>query len=106
MTDTATIDATFVPDPWPWITAVELDGEEVLFNGSNGRVHLLDRPGSLAWQLFDGQTSVATASMLIAEAVGADVDVVRADVIALVRMLADLGLLVGFEPAAVEPPAP
>jgi hypothetical protein len=106
MSELATIDDGFVPEPWPWVTWVELDGECVLYNATTGGVHVLSASGRVAWQMFDGTMSLGDAAAAIADALGVDGEVVRGDVTALVQRLAELGLLVGFEPAAIEPPAP
>lgn len=106
MAEHVTIDRAFVAEPWDRIAATELDGEVVLYDEQTGRVHVLNHSGAVVWQLLDGTASVGEIAAAIAEASGGDLDAVTFDVLALVRMLADLGVLVGFDPAEVEPPAP
>jgi hypothetical protein len=106
MAELDTIDVDFVATPWAWIASVVLDGEAVLYDETTGRVHLLNETGSIVWQLLDGASSVGDIATAIAEAAEADVDAVTFDVVSLVRMLADLGVLVGFEPRPVLSAAP
>lgn len=106
LSDLDAIDTHFAAEPWPWVASVELDGEVVLYNETNGRVHLVNDSGSLVWQLLDGATTVAEIGDAIAEATGGDVDVITYDVLSLVRMLADLGVIVGFDPKPVASVAP
>jgi hypothetical protein len=106
MTDIDAIDVDFVPAPWEWIASVVLDGEAVLYDEATGRVHQLNGSGTIVWQLLDGGTSVGDIAGAIAEASGVDADAVTFDVVSLVRMLADLGVLVGYEPRPVLAAAP
>jgi hypothetical protein len=106
VTDVAPIDEAFVPEPWPWVTWVVLDGECVVYNETTGGVHVLSESGSVAWQLFDGAASLGDVAGAIADALEIDLGVVQHDVTALARRLAELGLLVGYDPAEIEPPAP
>jgi hypothetical protein len=106
MSDSGVVDADLKPAPWPWISAVVLDGEAVLYDEHTGRVHHLNPSGTIVWRLLDGEATIAEIAAAIAEAAGAEVDVVVADVVGLVTMLGQLGVIVGIDPAAVEPPSP
>jgi hypothetical protein len=106
MPELATIDATFAPEPWPWIASAILDGEAVLYDEDTGRVHVLNRSGTIAWQLLDGVSTIEQIGTDIADALGAEPVDIISNIIDLVRMLATLGVIIGFDPAAIEPPSP
>lgn len=106
MTDHSLIDVSFAPAVAPSISAVLLDGEAVLYDEQSGRVHHLNPSGTIVWQLLDGRTTIAEIAAAIAEAAGANEDVVLADSIGLVQMLGQLGVIAGIDPAAIEPPSP
>lgn len=88
------IGPSFVPRVKPSVATVELDGERVVYDLDTWRLHKLDRLASLVWECFDGAADVAELSADIAEAFDTDVHQVRADVLELVRSLADEDLLV------------
>jgi hypothetical protein len=106
MVELRSIDAHFAPAPWPWVASAVLDGEAVLYDEDTGRVHLLNESASIVWQLLDGESTIEAIGRDVAAAVGADALLVISQVIDLVRMLAELGVIVGFDHAAIEPPSP
>jgi len=106
MVELRTIDAHFAPAPWPWVASVELDGEVVLYDEDTGRVHLLNESASIVWQLLDGESTIEQIGRDVAGAAGVEPLEVISQVIDLVRMLAGVGVIRGFDPAAIEPPSP
>lgn len=96
-------DACFVPAD---VVAAELDGEIVLYNPQDHRIHHLDRTGSIVWQLLDGEATLGELADDIADAFGAPVDVVEADLRALFEELHGEGLLADSEPGRVDEPYP
>jgi hypothetical protein len=104
--DLDVIDTEFAAEPWPWIASVVLDREVVLYDETNGRVHVLNESGSIVWQLLDGDSTIADIGRAIAEATEGDIEAITSDVLFLVRMLADLGALSGFEPRSAAWPSP
>jgi peroxiredoxin len=93
------IDGSFVPVAVRDVATVELDGEMVLARIPAGMSHLqtfaLNQTASIVWQCFDGSGTLDEIVTDVADAFGADVDVVSADVLALARELGAAGLLVG-----------
>lgn len=77
------------------LEAVDLDGEIVVFNPTNGQVHQLDRIGSLLWDFLDGTATVAELVDDVAAAFSAPRAAVDADVKAFLAELDFGGLLVG-----------
>lgn len=106
MSDRGDIDATLAPELRPEVSAVVLDGEAVLYDEWTGRVHLLNPSGSVALQLLDGETTIGEIGAALAEATGADEIEVTGDVIAMTRMLAEVGVLVGFDPLPIQQSPP
>lgn len=85
----------FVPRPRSTVLPVEFHGELVLFDWSGGALHALDPIGSLVWTGLDGRATAGQLATELSEAFGADPDVVRADVLELLRGLGRAGLLRG-----------
>ena len=96
------IDGTFVPVPRADVTAVELDGEAVVLAEGAGGAHFLDELATLVWNTFDGSSSLDELAVDFAAVFGADVEVVRQDIVTLVQGIGRAGLLVGV---SYEPPA-
>jgi peroxiredoxin len=93
------IDRSFVPRPRADVAFVELDGEAVIAAtaGDDGRLltHWLNPIGTIVWQCFDGVASLDELIADLADAFGADPDVVANDVVELSRALGRTGLLDG-----------
>lgn len=85
------------------VDAATLDGEVVVYNAGDGRVHQLDRLGSLLWDLLDGSATVRELVDDVADAFGAPRDDVDRDVKAFVAELDHYGLLEGSEAAEPHP---
>ena len=95
------IDGAFVPVPRPDVTAVVLDGEAVLLAEGASEAHYLDEIATLVWRTFDGSATIDELVADFAEVFNADVEVVRADIVALTQGVGRAGLLAGV---AYEPP--
>jgi hypothetical protein len=87
------IDSSFVPVPLPSLVGAEVEGSAVLINERSGRMHLLDQIGTVCWERIDGEADVAGIAADLATAFGADPAVVSADVVRLVRLLGEEGML-------------
>jgi peroxiredoxin len=97
----ADIDAAFAPLPRSDMTAVVLDGEAVvLVEGASG-AHYLDELATLVWNTFDGEATIDELAEDFADVFGAELDVVREDIVNLTRQVGRAGLLEGV---AYEPP--
>jgi peroxiredoxin len=100
------IDEQFVPRRRHEISYVEVDDELVLAAPADGTrfdAHWLDRTASVVWQTFDGVASLGELIDDLADAFGADREVVAGDVLDLARTLGRAGLLDGI---AAAPPVP
>jgi peroxiredoxin len=95
------IDLSFVPTRRDGVTAVELDGEAVVILEGSATPHYLNQIGTIVWDTFDGSATLEELVADLAEAFGADVEVVREDVLELTRQIGRAGLLEGV---AYEPP--
>jgi peroxiredoxin len=93
--DSDEIGLDFIPQPRDSVVATEFDGESLLVDGETGYLHLLDPIGSVVWNCLDVQGSLAVLSEDIADAFGAPVEVVREDVLEMVRSVGRAGLLTG-----------
>jgi len=90
----------------PAAAAVEealLDGELVLYNPVDHRIHHLDRTGAVVWQLLDGSATVGELVADIAEAFGVPTEQVEADVSEILISLAGEGLLVDTASGRLDP---
>jgi len=97
------IDESFVPRFRDEVAAVELDGEAVLLDGSNGAVHTLNPTATLIWKFCDGATRLGDLiEDLVAVFDDTNGHAIHADVMALVRDFARQGLLVGVRAGPAE----
>lgn len=90
------------PAPAP-VEAAELDGELVLYNPVDHRIHHLDRTGSLVWQLLDGEATVGELIDDLADAFQVPVEVMELDVQDLLTDLHGEGLLADTSSGLFEP---
>jgi hypothetical protein len=86
------IDLEFVPQPGDGVASVVLDGDTVILDPA-GRTYVLNPTGSVVWVCLDGIATVDDVARDVADELGADPDVVRADVLELTRSLGRAGLL-------------
>jgi hypothetical protein len=94
------------PDARPVAAPVEealFDGELVLYNPVDHRIHHLDGAGALVWQLLDGSATVAELVEDIAAVFGTPTEQVEADVADLLQGLHGEGLLVNSSSGMIEP---
>lgn len=97
-----TFDATSKPVAAP-VEEAELDGETVLYNPVDHRIHHLDPRATLVWQLLDGDASIAELAADISDAFGAPPLEVTEDLLALVTDLHAEGLLIDSASGRFEP---
>lgn len=83
----------FVAHPRREVVTVEIDGDAVVYDEPQEKAHLLNPTGAIVWKLLDGEARLDELSADIAEVFEVGVDVVLADVVALVRDLGQRGLL-------------
>ncbi len=100
------LELTFDPASKPVAAPVEeaeLDGETVLYNPVDHRIHHLDPRATLVWQLLDGDASIAELAADISDAFGAPRDEVTEDLLTLVTDLHAEGLLIDSASGRLEP---
>lgn len=86
-------EGAFVPRIPETVASVEVDGETVVYDEIRQRVHVLSPTASIVWGGIDGRTSLDQIAQELSEAFGAEVAIVRSDVLELARELTDKGLL-------------
>ena len=89
------IDSNFAPRRGEDVHTVVLDGEAVLLDERENRLHLLNHTATLLWQLYDGEASLAELASDVSAELGVDHDTVLADLLTITRHLGAEGLLVG-----------
>lgn len=77
------------------VHTVVLDGEAVLLDQQENRLHLLNHTATLAWQLFDGEATLHELARDISAELGVDREAVLADLVGVTRSLGAEGLLEG-----------
>jgi len=102
--DPEAIDEGFVAQPAAGVHTVELDGEAVVYDERQKRLHVLDHHGTLVWLCFDGVCSLKEVMADLVEVFSVDPAVVRADVMSLARSLGSEGLLAGVATSEQEEP--
>lgn len=93
--EASAIDLDFVARARPGIEAVELDGELLLSDEESGLVHVLNPVGSIVWKCLDGSSDLRALIDDLADAFDTPADVVRDDVLSMVRSVGSMGLLEG-----------
>ncbi len=88
------LDEHFAPRIRPGVVAVPI-GDETVLVGELGQASVVDPLGGLVWQFLDGETAVESLVTDFAEALDADTDTVRRDLLDFVRSLGRFGLLDG-----------
>jgi hypothetical protein len=89
------IDTHFTPARADDVYTVLLDGEAVLLDEGENRLHLLNHTATLAWQLFDGEATLDELATDVSAELDVGHDVVLADLLTITCHLGDEGLLVG-----------
>lgn len=100
------IDGDFVPVRGNEVTEVVLDGEAVVLAEGRATAHFLDEIATLVWGTFDGSATIDELAADFASAFGADLEVVRTDILSVAREAGRAGLLVGVEYEPPPEPAP
>ena len=104
LVDHRTIDATFVAEPSPTVFTVVIDGEAVLLDEVEERLHHLNASATLVWTCLDGHASLAQLATELSEALGVPRPTVVKDTLEIVRDLGAQGLLRGVRSThAAEP---
>jgi len=93
------IDAGFVPARAASVHTFEIDGEAVLLDEATNRLHHLNTTGALLWACFDGESTIGEIVDDLSTELAHPQGEVLADTLAVIRTLADEGLLAGFESA-------
>jgi hypothetical protein len=89
------LDAEFVPARAALVYSVEVDGELVLLDEHEDRLHHLNPTASLLWSCFDGEARVQDVARDISDELGLSYELVLADAVRVVRELGAEGLLDG-----------
>lgn len=89
------IDGGYAPVIGAWVTAVELDGESVLYDETSGGLHLLDAVATVVWARLDGTATLDDLATDLSQTFATDRVRVRADLVAFARRLAREHLLEG-----------
>lgn len=84
-----------IPKPAPSAAGVEVDGEPVLLDRSNGSLHMLNDVGAAIWARLDGSRTVASLVTELSEEFGVSSNRVEQDVREFLAQLTRLGLLEG-----------
>ena len=77
------------------LAAVELDGEAVVYDESNGSLHHLNPTATIVFSFCDGSSTVKEMSAEISEAFGAESTQIEREVRKLLRSFKESGLLDG-----------
>lgn len=81
------------PTVQPQVASIELDGELVLYDERDHRLHQLGGVGSVIWPFLDGRTSLDELVVDLAAAFEVPEAQVRADLTELLQALAAEGLV-------------
>lgn len=92
------LDGSFVAERRRSVATVEVEGRAILLEGKTGSIQLLDPVATAVWTLLEEARRVEDLVADLGAMYGADVDVVRGDVIGFVRQLGRDGMLEGVTP--------
>jgi hypothetical protein len=93
----AEIDRSFAPQRAAAAYTVELDGEAVVLDEAQNRLHHLNPMATLVWSCFDGSGTIDEIAVDLASAFASVPDVVAVDVLKLAQELGSEGLLAGVD---------
>jgi hypothetical protein len=88
----------FVPVHAEGAYTVEIDGEAIVLDETQNRLHLLNATATLVWSCCDGSGTIAAIAHDLADAVGLETARVTDELLALARTLGAEGLLAGVAP--------
>jgi hypothetical protein len=77
---------------------VTIDGEAIVLDEAQNRLHLLNASATVVWTCCDGSGTLAEIADDLADAVGVPADALVSELVALVRTLGAEGLLDGVDP--------
>jgi hypothetical protein len=97
------LDEQFVPRQRPSTYTVEIDGDAIVLDEEQNRLHLLNATGALVWACCDGSGTLAEIAADLSAVAAIPPAEVTADVLALARTLGREGLLVGVAADAEYP---
>ena len=89
----ADLDATFVPRRVAAAYTVEIDGDAIVLDEEQNRLHLLNASAALVWACYDGAATLADIAHDLADATGVPLPGMVADVLAITRSLGVEGLV-------------
>src|SRR6478672_11447682 len=89
------VDAEVAPARAASVYSVEIDGELVLLDEHEDRLHHLNPTASLLWSCFDGEARVQDVARDISDELGLSYELVLADAVRVVCELGAEGLLDG-----------
>ena len=92
------IDEAYAPARGEHVHTVVLDGEGVLLDEDENRLHLLNATATLLWQLYDGTTTLGDLADDLSAEIGGDRATILADLVTISRHLGSEGLLEGVTP--------
>jgi hypothetical protein len=95
LTDVSRVDTAFVGRQSSAVFTVSLDGEAVLLDEVEHRLHHLNAPAALVWTCLDGEVSVAELSHELSDELGLPYETALADTLRIVSDLDAEGLLDG-----------
>lgn len=88
------------PEPKAGLVVQPVDGEVVIYDSEADALHHLEPTATAIWTLLDGDRTVSTVAADLADAYRAEEESIRRDVLELVRVIHDRGLLAGSAGAA------
>lgn len=91
----AAIGPDFAPRRTATAYTVELDGEAIVLDEEQNRLHLLNHTATLVWACFDGSGTLAEIAHDLADSVAQPESRILDEVVALTRSLGREGLLDG-----------
>lgn len=90
---TSSLSPQFAPARGAAVYTVEIEGEAVILDESNDRLHLLNPSAALVWAIIDGDATVDELASELAADFAVTPDAALVDVLGIVGRLSDEGLL-------------
>ena len=91
----ADVGADFVPRRAPHTHTVEIDGEAIVLDEVQNRLHLLNSSATIVWACCDGSGTLAEIAHDLADTTGNPSEQLVSELVALARTLGAEGLLAG-----------
>jgi hypothetical protein len=96
----ADLGPNFVPRRAPSTHTIEIDGEAIVLDEEQNRLHLLNASATIVWTFCDGSGTLAEIAHDLADTVGVPTDQLASELVALARTLGAEGLLDDVSPDA------